>query len=193
MREGEGWPAVLWKENTEKQVVVPGWDSLEYTIGEGNGTEGWESPEVPEEGDSWNTALWMGCVCMCVWVCGCVDGRAQCGRSKVRLEDTSDEAHPPMVAMGLLSDSTVLWASLHLSSPLVEPCCCQACRCCHKNTSVGDDNHVPSCSQSPLSPGAGKPEVQALRKRERVSPPICTSLDLKTTLKPVVSIANRGT
>lgn len=33
MREGEGWPAVLWKENTEKQVVVPGWDSLEYTMG----------------------------------------------------------------------------------------------------------------------------------------------------------------
>ena len=75
-----------------------------------------------------------------------------------------------MVAMGLLSDSAVLWAILHLSSCLNEPCCCQACRCWHKNTNVGDDNNVPSCSQSPLSPGAGKPEVQALEKGMGLSP-----------------------
>ena len=69
-------------------------------------------------------------------VCGCVGGwvggRAQHGWSKVKLEDTSDEAHPLMVAMGILLDSTVLWMSLHLSSHLDEPCCCQASwdRCC---------------------------------------------------------------
>lgn len=107
-------------------------------------------------------------------VCGCVGGwvggRAQHGWSKVKLEDTSDEAHPLMVAMGILLDSTVLWMSLHLSSHLDEPCCCQASWWRHKNTNIGDDNHVPSCSQRPLCPGAGKPKVQAREKGVGLSP-----------------------
>ena len=151
-------------------MVVPGWDSLEYTTGEGNETEGWESLAVPEEGDNWERAVWVGCVRAGVWLCGWVGGRAQHGWSKVKLEDTSDEAHPLTVAMGILSDSTVLWASLHLSSHLDEPCCCQASWWRHKNTNIGDDNHVPSCSQSPLCPGARKPKVQAREKGVGLSP-----------------------
>lgn len=151
-------------------MVVPGWDSLEYTTREGNQTEGWESLAVPEEGDNWDRVLRVRCVRMCVWLCGRVDGRAQHGWSKVKLEDTSDEAHPPTVAMGIPSDPTVLWASLHLSSHLDEPCGCQACRWRRKNTNIGDENHVPSCSQSPVCPAAGKPMVQAREKGMGLSP-----------------------
>lgn len=54
---------------------------------------------MPEEGDNWSRALRTACVSdVCVWLHGCVDGRVQHGRSKVRLEKTNDEAHPTMAA-----------------------------------------------------------------------------------------------